>query len=81
MSPVSAAARPTGSSRSPEDGSSATAAASPAFTTPERSQFSEYTDLDLLASRLAVENHDGSDYDVRTVRPNSAFFFDSSSYL
>lgn len=56
-------------------------AANLAVTTPERPQFSEYTDLDLLTSRLAVDGHDGSDYDVRTIRPSTTFFFDPGTYL
>jgi hypothetical protein len=46
--------------------SNTSSAASPVITPPE---FSEYTDLDVLLSRLEGQNHNGADYDVRTVFP------------
>jgi len=37
----------------------------------ERPQFSEYTDLDVLLSRLEGQNRNGADYDVRTICPTT----------
>ena len=51
------------------DGLHAGSSTSAAAAAPERSQLSEYTDLDVLISRMEGENRNGSDYDVRTACP------------
>jgi hypothetical protein len=46
--------------------SDTSSAASPVIAAPYPPQFSEYTDLDVLLSRIE-ENQNGTDYDVRTI--------------
>lgn len=52
--------------------SDTSSAASPVVTAPAPPQFSEYTDLDVLLSRME-ENQNGTNYDVRTMRSNFCF--------
>jgi hypothetical protein len=49
--------------------SDTSSAASPVVAAPPPPQFSEYTNLDVLLSRME-ENHNGTNYDVRTMRSN-----------
>jgi hypothetical protein len=49
--------------------SDTSSAASPVVTAPPPLQFSEYTDLDTLLSRME-ENQNGTNYDARTMRSN-----------
>lgn len=50
-------------------GSSNTSIATSPVVASERPQFSEYTDLDILLARLERNDHNGTDYDVRDIRP------------
>jgi hypothetical protein len=69
FSNVSANSADRGSVFEINDGLHVASSTSAAATAPERSQLLEYTDLDVLLSRMEDESHNGSDYDVRTACP------------